>query len=115
MALEHDGEYYTNWTHAENGKVMNRRLHRIEVQAADGRLHVIGGRYLPDFIQTNTGTGHKGVHLAQILLSPKKVRPEYVPPTCRPWPIGRDVLHIAIGICAVVMLRFFVSVIANCP
>ena len=114
MALEHEGEYFTRWTHVENGNVMNRRLHRMEVQAADGRLHVITGRYLPDFIQTNTGTGFKGVHLAQILLSPKKVTPVYVPPTCRPWLTGRDVLHMVIGVFVAVMIGFFNSVIANC-
>jgi hypothetical protein len=114
MALEHDGEYFTKLTHVENGNAIVRRIHRIEVQAADGRLHVIKGRYLPDFIQTNTGRGFKGVHLAQILLSPRSVKPDYVPPTCRPWPIGRDVLHIVIGILVAIAFRFFLSVIANC-
>jgi hypothetical protein len=49
MALRHADEHYTKWTHVENGKVLTRRLHRLEIQARDGRTYVIRGEKLPDF------------------------------------------------------------------
>ena len=55
MAIKQDEECYTKWTHAENGKVLVRRIHRIEVQARNGGLYVLRGDKLPDFIQTSAG------------------------------------------------------------
>ena len=40
MAIKQDKECYTKWTHVENGKVLVRRIHRIEVQARNGGLYV---------------------------------------------------------------------------
>ena len=71
MALRQGSECFTKWTHVEEGKVLNRRLHRIELQIGDGGLHTITGNRLPDFILTCTGHGYIGPDLAQILLSPK--------------------------------------------
>jgi hypothetical protein len=68
MANEHKGEHFTRWMHMESGKTMVRRLHRMEVQAADGKLHVITGTDLPEAMVTSAGDSHTGQHLAQILL-----------------------------------------------
>ena len=111
MALKHTGEHFTRWTHVENGRVLNRRLHRIEVQANDGRLYVITGDGLPDFIQTNTGNGHKGDHIAQILLDPKRHKSNVIVSEPAAWPSARDVLGFAIGFFSIVLLRFAFSVI----
>jgi hypothetical protein len=110
MALQQGSERFTKWTHVENGKVLTRRLHRMEVQARDGRMYVIKGDELPDAIQTNCGAAYKGEHLAQILLNPNKINTRcYELGSGGPWPNGRDALNIAIGFLAVVALRFFVT------
>ena len=97
MALSQGGERFTKWTHVENGQVMTRRLHRLEVQGKDGRLYVLEGRHLPDFIQTCSGHGHKGKHLAQILLHPRNFPPQPREEFKR-WPNVRDVVHIGLGL-----------------
>ena len=50
------------------------RGHRVEIQARDGRLHVIHGENLPDGFVTSAGYGHKCKHIAQILLRPQSIR-----------------------------------------
>lgn len=107
MALEHDGENFTRWTHVENGQVLNRRLHRIEIQANDGRLHVLEGDKLPDFLQTCTGHGYKGLHTAQVLLSPGKVHAS-VSERIVLWPSGRDFLHVVLGFVLFIGARIIV-------
>lgn len=109
MALNHKGVHFTRWTHVENGNVMNRRLHRIEVQANDGRLHVITGDRLPDFIQTNAGNGHSGKHIAQILLDPNRRTSSVIALESGPWPAMRDGVNLAIGFASFVLLRFALS------
>jgi len=105
MALKHQEERFVRWTHVENGKVLNRRLHRIEVQAADGRLYVLTGDQLPDFIQTCTGQGHRGKHIMQVLANPR-AEADWTPPESKPWPVGRDVLHATLGVVGFLLLRF---------
>jgi len=108
MALQQGSERFTKWTHVENGKVLTRRLHRMEVQARDGRLYVIKGDELPDAIQTNCGTAYKGEHLAQILLHPGSITRRSLA-SRGPWPDGRDALNFAIGFLATVVLRFLAT------
>ncbi len=110
MALKQGSERFTKWTHVENGKVLTRRLHRIEVQASDGRLYVVRGDSLPDAIQTNCGTAYKGDHLAQILLKPGAISARsYELGSSGPWPNGRDALNFALGFLGTVVLRFVAS------
>jgi hypothetical protein len=110
MALKQGSERFTKWTHTENGKVLTRRLHRMEVQARDGRLYVIKGDDLPDALQTNCGHAYKGEHLAQILLNPSKINTRgYELGSLGPWPNGRDALNFAIGFLAIAVLRFVVT------
>jgi len=112
MALKHKETKYTKWTHVENGKVLVRRIHRLEVQARNGCLYTLLGDKLPDFIQTSTGEGYKGVHLAQILLSPESIqqRTPYTAPVAKPWPSLRDLFSVAIGFVGFILLRFILSV-----
>lgn len=112
MALHHGDEHYTKWMHIENGNMMVRRLHRIEIQARDGRLHVIRGDKLPDGFVTSAGHGHKGEHIAQILLRPDSIR-QLSAPDVDYWPKARDVLHFGLGVFGFLMLRFFVSLLLN--
>ena len=98
MALIDGTTYYTKLTHVENGNVMVRRIHRIEVQAHDGRLYFIEGRDLPDFIQTSAGIGFKGCHIAQILVPSRKLpstAPHAAQPILRPTP--RDLVYLVSG------------------
>ena len=112
MALSQGGERFTKWTHVENGQVMVRRLHRLEVQGMDGHLYVLEGKALPDFIQTSSGNGHKGKHLAQILLSPSNFAP---PPKAevRSWPNVRDAFHLSLGMVFFLILVRIVGTMAG--
>jgi len=114
MALKHGSEHFTRWTHVENGQVLNRRLHRIEIQARDGRMYVLQGASLPDFIQTCAGHGYKGVHIAQILLDPNAISEEKIPSTAHvSWPAGRDVLSAGLGCLVFIAGRFFLNLLAS--
>ena len=116
MAIKQDKECYTKWTHVENGKVLVRRIHRIEVQARNGNLYVLRGDKLPDFIQTSAGEGFKGEHLAQILLNPDSIpkRAPYPVPASKPWPSLRDAGNVGIGLLIFLVLRFIFSAWTNC-
>ena len=46
----------------------------MTVQAADGRLHHLEGRDLPDSIGLYSGVSYRGAHLAEVLLSPKNAK-----------------------------------------
>ena len=113
MALTQSNEKFLKWVHTENGNVMVRRIHRLEVQARDGRLHVLIGDQLPDFIQTSAGQGMKGCHLAQILLSPNPA-PAYSPDPARPWPNLRDFVSFVIGLLVIVLVRFIYVLATGC-
>jgi hypothetical protein len=88
MALRQGSECFTRWTHVENGQVVNRRLHGIDLQTHDGRLRTITGDRLPDFIQTCAGHSDTSANLAQILLSPKSLSQKV--PKQVPWPLATD-------------------------
>ena len=111
MAMKKQEEYFTHWTHVEGGITFNRRLHRIEIQANDGRLYIIEGDRLPYYIQTCTGAGHKGVHVAQILLDPNRKTRQLAVRQSDPWPNGRDVLMIVTGLMLFISLRYALRLI----
>ena len=108
MALVHGKEHYTNFTHMENGKVMTRRLHRIEVQARDGRMYSFTDDRLPDAIVTNCGHAYKGEHLAQILLRPGDCA-TYQASKANAWPNLRDVVNLFLGFLSISILRFVIA------
>jgi hypothetical protein len=115
MALkpEKSDEQHTKWVHVENGKVMVRRIHRMEVQARTGVMYTLHGKDLPDFVQTSAGEGYKGAHLAQILLKPEKIsrRTPYTPAVANPFPSLRDVANMSMGVLGFLLLRFFIFVV----
>ncbi len=112
MALKQGTETFTKWTHVENGKILVRRIQRLEVQARDGRLYIITGEDLPDFIQTNTGNGTKGDNLAQILLKGGQ-KPTFFRMESRPWPTARDAFNFLIGFCLIGFLKVMVSILSQ--
>jgi hypothetical protein len=67
---------------------------------------VITGDRLPDFIQTCTGTGHKGTHLAQILFDPNRQPSPLGLTTPDTWPTARDVFMAVIGFMSFIFLRY---------
>jgi len=107
MALHHKDKYFTKWMHMENGNVLVRRLHRIEILANDGLLHVLTGDKLPDSFVTSTGMGHKGLHTAQIMLRTRSN--EIIAPETNFWPRGRDVLHFGLGVIGFLLMRFVLT------
>ena len=86
----------------------------MKVQAHDGSLHDVRGAQLPDSVVTFAGRDHKGLHMAQILLSPNPgtlAGPTYDPPQAKFWPNWRDVMHVAIGLIGAGLLSFLGNLI----
>jgi hypothetical protein len=113
MALVHGSEHYAKWTHMENGKVLTRRLHRIEIQARDGRLYALTGDRLPDALVTNSGHAYKGEHIAQILLRPESCTAYETPRQAAAWPNLRDVANFVIGFVSISILRVLIALIES--
>ena len=116
MALrdKDSGVYYTKWNHVENGNVITRRIHRLEIQGRDGRLYIITGAELPDYIQTCAGVGHKGLHIAQILLPEEATRPTYsLALQPNPWFSKRDLVCVMIGLALVLILKGGITLAAT--
>ena len=121
MALNHKDEYYTQWTHTESGKVLNRRLHRMMVQRGDRGLVELTGSDLPDSILTFAGNGHKDRHEAYVYSQDdtSAFTPEFRPQRRSSsrwrhhadpdWPTRRDVIHMAIGLLALGVLKFIAT------
>ena len=74
MAMEAAGRRFCKVVHTENGRTWTRRIHTMTVQAADGRLHHLDGRDLPDSISLYSGVSYRGAHLAEVLLNPKDAK-----------------------------------------
>ena len=105
MALHQSKVHHTKWMHMENGKAMVRRLHRMEIQAKNGRVYTLRGENLPEAMITNVGDSHKGEHVAQILLNPRPT-PSLTSEEINFYPKARDVLHIGLGIFCFLLVRF---------
>jgi len=78
----------------------------------NGRTHMIEGDNLPDVMITDCGNARKGEHLATLLLNPTK-KQVYIPDLAKPWPLGRDVLHLIFGFCGFVMFRFLLLLLLD--
>jgi len=113
MALKEGGEHYTMFTFVENGDVKNRRLHRIEFQDRTGKVHVLEGKELPNFLMANTGTAQKGHHVATILLKPESAGS--LIPKWDAWPTHRDVLNGLAAVVLFMMMQRFVHIASALP
>ena len=105
MALEADGQRYCKVVHSENGRTTTRRIHTMKVQAADGRLHDIDGRDLPDSISLYSGVSYRGAHLAEVLLNPKDAKASPILPTTG-WISKRDAFFLVLGFFFFSVVRF---------
>jgi hypothetical protein len=114
MARRHGGEKHTHFEFLENGAPTVRRVHEIQIQGMDGQLHILRGKEMPPFIHLNTGTSHKGKHVAQILLDPKNYPP---PPRGKlnGWPSLRDASHLVVGMTFFFLLFRAIKVLADLP
>lgn len=56
----------------ENGTPVVRRIHRLVIQAANGKVYEIEGNRLPMFVGLFPGNSQAGKHLGQILLNPNQ-------------------------------------------
>ncbi len=98
MALKQGTTYFCKWLHFENGRLTHRRLHVLEIQARDGRMHSVTGDRLPEAIVTSTGDKVQGEHVAQILLRPEKTEQLPLMLEKTPSPLTfRDVMAMAFG------------------
>ena len=109
MAIKRNGEYYTHFTHYENGQVFPRRLHRIVIRDAKGKEFILTGQLLPDAFITSSGDGHKGQHTGHILLGKERSRFfTQVDRSKSPWPNVSDILQISIGFFLFAILNLLV-------
>ena len=69
----------------------------MAIQAADGRLHHLEGRDLPDSITLHSGVSYRGAHLAEVLLNPKDAKASPILPTTG-WVSKRDVFFLVLGV-----------------
>jgi hypothetical protein len=114
MALKEGGEHYTMFTFVENGEVKNRRLHRIEFQDRTGKVHILEGKELPNFLKADTGTAQKGHHVATILLEPEKATRSLIP-KWEAWPTHRDVLNGLAAVVLFMMMQHFAHLASKLP
>ena len=68
----------------------------MTVQAADGRLHHLEGRDLPDSFTIHSGVSYRGAHLAEVLLNPKDAKASPILPTSG-WISKRDAFFLVLG------------------
>jgi len=77
----------------------------MTVQAADGRLHHLDGRNLPDSISLYSGVSYRGAHLAEVLLNPKDAKASPILPTTG-WISKRDSFFLVLGFFFFSAIRF---------
>ena len=108
MALEAKGRRFCKVIHSENGRTLTRRIHTMTVQAADGRLHHLEGRDLPDSISLHSGVPYRGAHLAEVLLNPKdaKALPVLSILPTKGWITIRDAFFLVLGFFIFNVIRF---------
>lgn len=99
-------EGYCKFTLVENGSPLTRRIHEMVIQDEVGKLHRVSGDKLPSSMTAITGECQTDHHTLEILISPRKLRriSEQRSDGYR-WPVGRDVLHVAIGFAGLQLLK----------
>lgn len=108
MALEAGGKRFCKVIHSENGRSTTRRIHSMTIQAADGRLHFIDDKDLPDEIKLHSGVAYRGAHLAEVFLNPKHAQASPSLPSGSGLVSKRDVFFMVLGM-FVFGLIFFLS------
>ena len=84
----------------------------MTVQAADGRLHHLDGRDLPDSISLYSGVSYRGAHLAEVLLNPKDAKASPILPTAG-WISKRDAFFLVLGFFFFSLVRFLAEETAH--
>jgi hypothetical protein len=112
MALKDGSGYYTKFTFVENEQALVRRIHRLEIQAWDGRLYAVEGKQLPDYIGGTSGAGVKNAHVLQILVS-KQALKAGLPggPKLVPWPGQRDLMHMLMGSALLILIIGIIRIV----
>ena len=108
MAIKRNGEYFTYFTHYENGQVFPRRLQRLVVRDAKGKEFVLTGKLLPDALITSSGDGHKGQHTGHILLGKERSKIFAGVNKLRSWPDVGDLLQMSIGFFLFALLDYLI-------
>jgi hypothetical protein len=67
------------------------------VQSADGRVHFLTGKDLPDSISLYSGLPYRGAHLAEVLLNPKGAKATSLLPNATGWLSRRDAFILLFG------------------
>ena len=92
----------------ENGKPLPRNIHEMILQDPEGLIHRVIGDDLPYSMILLTGDSHTGHHVLQILLHPRKLKKQ-LPAVERnrgyKWPVGRDLLHVILGLCLLQLMK----------
>ena len=86
-----------------------RRIHSLLVQLPNGKCRTYEGAALPDEMSFYTGSLVKGRHVGECFPGFFKDGAYWTPPEVKPWPAGRDVVHLALGFVAFTLLRFTIS------
>jgi hypothetical protein len=117
MGMDAYGKTYCHVQLLENGRVMNRRIEHLTVQDADGRVYRLEGDRLPEYVGFDTSTGKDQKALAEILLRDQRQKlPELTLVEMRPrWPRNRDILHMAIPLVALGLMRLLAAVAVAHP
>lgn len=99
-------EEYCKFTLIENAVPVTRRIHELVIQDEVGKIHRVSGDKLPSSMTAITGDSQTDHHTLEILISPRKLRriAEQRSDGYR-WPVGRDVLHVAIGFAGLQLLK----------
>lgn len=112
MGLDAHGKTFCHVQLLENGRLTNRRVQHLTVQDADGRVYRLQGDQLPEFVSLGTGAGQDQVQMAEILL---RGQPQNLPTVAlvemrSRWPKNRDILHMAIPLVALGLMRLLAAV-----
>ncbi len=84
----------------------------MTVQAADGRVHHLEGRDLPDAISLYAGISYRGAHVAEVLLSPKEAQASPWLPVASGWISKRDAFFLVLGFFFFSLVQFLAEATA---
>ena len=98
MALEVSWQRLCRVLHTKNGRRPIRRIHTILMQMANGQVHQLDGRSLPDIVPIYPGIPYRGVHTAEVLLSPKEAKAAHYQANQRGWLKRWEAFLIMLGV-----------------